>query len=248
MRPKERFWEIDFLRGLAVVMMVTFHFIFDVFYFLSIRIIKSNLFWFFFPRIIASIFILISGICLYISYQRSKRDMRKRYSKLFFKYFKRGLKIFSIGVFITIVTFIFLRQDFIIFGILHFLGISSIVAYPFIRLEKLNLIFGILFILIGLFLSNISFNFSYLLFLGFIPRNFSTLDYFPIFPWFGFVLIGIFLASIFYKDGKRNFKIIDLSSNKIVKLFCILGRNSLKIYLIHQPIIISTILLFRVLL
>lgn len=236
---EERFWEIDFVRGVALVMMIFFHILFDIYYIKGFRLIKNNLFWLLFPRLTASIFIVVSGVCLSIIYQR---DREKR-ANLFLKYLKRGLKIFSIGIMITIATFLFIRKDFIIFGILHFLGLSSIMIYPFLRFKEANLILGPSFIFIGLFLSQYSFNFPHLLFLGFAPNNFSTLDYFPIFPWFGLILIGIFLGSLLYKDGKRCFKIMDISSIKLVKLLCILGRNSLKIYLAHQPIIILFILL-----
>ncbi|MEM5835155.1 MAG: heparan-alpha-glucosaminide N-acetyltransferase [Candidatus Aenigmatarchaeota archaeon] len=239
---EERFLEIDFARGIAVLMMIIFHIIFDLYYFLNIKLIKSYFFWFFFPRLVASIFILISGICIYISYKRSIKDMNR--NKIFFKFLKRGIKIFSLGVLITIITFIFLKNDLIIFGILHFLGVSSIIAYPFLRFNKLNFIFGFFFILVGMFLSQFSFNFSYLLFLGLAPRNFSTLDYFPIFPWFGLILIGIYLGNVLYHNGRRSFKIRKISSFKFVKLFTFLGRNSLKIYFLHQPIIVLIIFLF----
>jgi uncharacterized membrane protein len=85
-----------------------------------------------------------------------------------------------------------------------------------------------------------------LLWLGFVPYNFYTLDYFPIFPWFGLVLIGIFLGNKFYQDGKRGFKLPDLSGSFIVDLLGTLGRNSLAIYLVHQPIIVATLFLLGI--
>lgn len=245
MRNK-RFWEIDFIRGIAVILMIIFHIIFDLYYFLGLILIKNHLFWFLFPRVIATIFITISGVCLYISYERSRRKIGE---KLLLKYLKRGLKIFSFGMIITFVSLFFIKEEAILFGILHFLGFSSIIAYPFLKLKKANIFISSIFIFLGIIFSNIKISYDpvqnfYLLILGLTPRNFVTLDYFPIFPWFGFILIGIFLGKTFYSDGERNFKIKDFSSFIIIKLISVLGRNSLKIYLLHQPIIILFIFLF----
>jgi uncharacterized membrane protein len=137
-------------------------------------------------------------------------------------------------------------RGFILFGVLHFVGVSIVLAYPFLRLRTFNLFAGSIFILIGIYLQGLTFNFPWLLWLGFVPYNFYTLDYFPIFPWFGLVLIGIFLGNKFYQDGKRGFKLPDLSGSFIVDLLGTLGRNSLAIYLVHQPIIVATLFLLGI--
>jgi uncharacterized membrane protein len=132
-----------------------------------------------------------------------------------------------------------LRNGFIIFGVLHFIGISIILAYPFIRFRILNLLVGVIVVIIGLYLQNFVFDFNWLFWLGFKPMYFYTFDYFPILPWFGVVLIGLFFGKMLYPNYKRRFKIKDLSGFKISKLFCFLGRHSLLIYLIHQPILVG---------
>jgi uncharacterized membrane protein len=69
-----------------------------------------------------------------------------------------------------------------------------------------------------------------------------TVDYFPIFPWFGVVLFGMALGGILYKDGKRQFPFPDISKYVPVRIVSWFGKNSLTIYLAHQPIIAGTIL------
>ena len=82
------------------------------------------------------------------------------------------------------------------------------------------------------------YDFSYLYIFGFFPYGSATLDYYPLLPWFGVVLIGIFSGNMLYFNYKRRFNIIDLSKSKIIQGFEYLGKRSLIIYVIHQPIII----------
>ncbi len=234
----ERFWEVDSLRGLAIIMMITYHFLFDLTFFGIYPLDVYSGFLWIFARVTAFIFIFLMGVSMTLSSSRTKILGDNNKGELFRKYLKRGLKIFSLGMLITIVTFIFIPQEFIIFGVLHFIGISIILSYPFLKRKYLNLYLGIGFIIIGIFLANFTFDFSWLIWLGFIPNNLNTVDYFPLIPWFGVVLIGLFLGGLLYKDYQRQFKIPDLSKTLFVKIFAFLGRNSLIIYLIHQPVLI----------
>ncbi len=236
---EKRFWEIDFLRGLAIIMMITYHLFYDLDFFNLYNIDISSGFWWYFARTTATIFILLVGISLTLSYSRAR--IRNSTSNLYPRYLKRGLRIFSWGLIITLITWIFLRGGFVIFGVLHLIGISVILAYPFLKLRSLNLLIGITFISIGMYLKNFTFGFSWLIWLGFKPDIFYTVDYFPIFPWFGVVLIGVFIGNLLYTNYTRKFNFLDLSNFSFIRLFCFLGRRSLLIYLIHQPILIAII-------
>ncbi|MHC1596023.1 MAG: heparan-alpha-glucosaminide N-acetyltransferase domain-containing protein [Candidatus Syntropharchaeales archaeon] len=98
--------------------------------------------------------------------------------------------------------------------------------------------------IIGVYLKNLTFGFSWLLWLGFRPENFYTLDYFPVFPWFGMVLIGLFLGNVLYPNYTRMYDLWNNSHSSLVKLFCAIGRRSLLIYLAHQPILIALLQIF----
>ncbi len=252
MNLKERFWEVDLLRGLAIILMIAYHFIFDLSFFGIYSLDISSGFLWYFPRVIAAIFIFLVGISLYLSYTRG--EILGTYpgeGDFFFKYLKRGLWIFSLGLVITLVTWIFIRADFIVFGILHFIGLAIILQYPFLKYNKtykyLNLGAGLIFVLAGIYLAQFTFNFDWLLWLGFIPQNLTTVDYFPLLPWLGVISLGIFVGSILYKDYQRKFPLPDLSSHLPIEIFCFLGRHSLVIYFIHQPILIALLYLLGVL-
>lgn len=239
----ERFWEIDFLRGLAIILMIGYHFFFDLNFFGIYSFnLSSGPLWYF-PRIIAGTFIFLAGLSLYLSYSRA--EISRTYSgggELFLKYLKRGVWIFSLGLVITLATWIFIRQEFIIFGILHFIGLAIILEYPFLRYcqryRYLNLVVGLIFIIIGIYINSLTFNFDWLLWLGFIPQNLTTVDYFPLLPWLGVVSIGIFAGSILYRNYNRKFQLPNLSTHRPIQIFTFLGRHSLIIYFIHQPLLI----------
>lgn len=225
-----RFWEIDFLRGIAILMMIVFHFAYDLNYLniYNFDIDSSN--WTVFRVLIVSIFFLLVGISLTLSKSKDRNLTH---------FVKRGIKIFFWGMIITFFTYLFIKEGYVRFGVLHFIGISIILAYPFLKFKYLNLIFALPVIIFGFYISKFSFNFGWLLWLGFKPVGFYTVDYFPILPFFGAILLGIFLGKILYKNGKRSFKIKDFSSNTIIKSIDFMGAKSLLIYLIHQPLLLG---------
>ena len=240
-KSSNRFWEIDFLRGIAIILMITYHILFDLNFFnvysINLHLLPFRLFLY--PT--GTTFLLLVGISLTLSYARSQKKIPTK--KLPLKFFLRGLKIFGFGIIITIITWFLVPESFIIFGVLHCIGISIILAYPFLQIRIPNLIIGIVFILSGIALRTMVFDFNWLVWLGFAPSGFSTIDYFPLLPWFGVVLIGIFIGKTLYPNHNRKFELSDLSRYKPINSLCFLGRHSLVIYLLHQPILIGIIYL-----
>ena len=246
MSSSERFWEIDFLRGIAILMMIIYHLLFDLNYFgfTSTDLHSLPLLIFLYP--IGTTFLLLVGISLTLSYARVKDTITKNQMRM--KYLKRGMMIFGFGLLITLVTWIYPHDGFIVFGVLHCIGLSILLAYPFIRSRLPALLGGVLCISIGiLLLFMIRVDFPWLLWLGFVPRSFYTLDYFPLLPWFGVVLIGIFLGNMLYQNNGRTFKIKDHPRFFVSRLLCFLGRYSLIIYLVHQLIIVGILYLLYLL-
>jgi uncharacterized membrane protein len=239
----ERFWEIDLLRGIAIVMMIAFHVVFDLDYFgaASVLTVHSG-FWFYVARATATTFLLLVGISLTLSYSRALRHQHSE-KPLFRKYLTRGLKIFSWGLLITVTTWIFLREGFVIFGILHLIGIAIVLAYPLLPLRSGNLVLGTGFIALGVAVKHVTVGSPWLLWVGLTPTNFYTIDYFPLLPWFGVVLIGVFLGNSLYSNYTRHFNLYDLSHCAVIRLFVFLGKHSLFIYLLHQPVLIAVLYL-----
>ena len=239
---KERFWEIDFIRGLAIILVIIFHILIDLNFF---DIYKINVFSGFLLPIaytVATTFLLLVGISVSLSFSKSKKTRSKKegYRKILF----HGLIIFGFGLLITLATWLYLGDGFVIFGVLHCIGVSIIFSIPFLQFRFVNVFLGVIFIVIGIFLRTFTVDFNWFLWLGFKPNVFYTVDYYPLLPWFGVVLIGIVIGNYFYPECKRKFKIADMSRFKFVRFICFLGRNTLAVYLIHQPIIVGILHIF----
>lgn len=222
----KRIFAIDFIRGFAIILMILFNYSVTLTYFHVVNLPNSFLYWFVLPRIIGGIFIFISGVASYVAYQ----NFKSRFSE---RYFRRGLKLLIFAALITIFSYVFVPQETILFGILHFFAFTSFLLPLLIKFNKRNLILGIVLVTFGIYLQLTSFNFSYFLWLGFMPNNFSTFDYFPLLPWIGLLMLGIYFGGqVAQKTSKFTLK------NIFGRMFTFLGKHSLTIYLLHQPLLI----------
>jgi uncharacterized membrane protein len=75
-----------------------------------------------------------------------------------------------------------------------------------------------------------------------MPEGVMMPDYRPLLPWFGVVLIGLSFGNVVYAGGLRSVSLAD-TALLLTRPLLPLGRNSLFIYLIHQPIIIALLAL-----
>jgi len=237
-----RFGEIDALRGVAIVMMVVYHFAYDLTYF---GYYQANVFvgpWRTFARITAILFVTLAGISLVISYSRLSTQVRGWY--LFRKYLSRGLKLLGWGIVVSLTTWAFLGRPVIIFGILHLIGTATILVYPFLRLPRwTNLVIGIGAIASGLYLNRWPVQQPWLLLLGLRPPWLYQLDYFPLLPWLGVALLGVLAGQVLYPDGRRAFDAPDLQQWPPLQTLARLGHHSLAIYLVHQPLLFGVLTL-----
>jgi len=236
-----RYWEVDFFRGIAVFMMILFHALYDLDYFSGTADVHSGI-WPLFAKATASIFLLLVGVSLTISSARAKM----KGDDSFPRYLRRGARIFCWGMAVTFSTILVLGEGYVVFGVLHLIGISIILSYPLLRWPHVGLVIGTVVISAGLLLQRFSFGSPWLLWLGFVPSSFYSVDYFPLLPWFGVVAVGIFLGDLLYPEGVRRVQLPDISVRFPVKQICSIGRNSLPIYLIHQPILIVSMQLLGI--
>ena len=231
MSTHKRFWEIDLLRTVAIIMMITFHVLYLLNYFDIYPIGVHYGFWRWFARVTAGTFIFLAGVSLTISQARSKAMS---------SFLLRGLKIFAWGMAITLITWLISRTEYVRFGILHFFGIAFMLGYFLTRFRFINLILGIALLVTGIYLleQRVFVDFPWLLWL--MPYGFRTMDYWPLLPWFGLFLVGMFGGKMLYPQGNRRFNIHEFS-NPVTSALTLPGRHPLVIYLAQWPIVIGVL-------
>ena len=234
-----RFWEIDAARGVAIIMMVIYHTTYDLDALGGYDVDATSGNWALFADATAGLFLFLVGVSLAISRSRTSLSGWR----LFGKYLARGLRILAYGMILTGI-FLALQMGVVAFGILHLIGVSIILAYPFLKLRFTNLVLGSLIFVAGQYVlaQDLVFESYWLLPFGVVPEGVIMPDYRPLLPWFGVVLIGLFFGNVIYVDGRGPAglpKEVPLVAGPLLPL----GRNSLFIYLIHQPIVIAVLAL-----
>ncbi len=221
---KYRLEELDFARGLAILLMILFHLIVDLKDLYDYNLDYLGGFWYWEGKLSAIIFIFLCGL----SSTLSRNSVR------------HGIHIFIWALLLTSITYFYNPDFYIRFGILHFLGIS-LISSPLINSlhsRWLQLLIIASFIM-GLVVSRSYTASPYLFPLGMQTRSFTSLDYYPIFPWYGIFVIGILIGNLFYKS-KQPYITIPLP-----KVITWLGQRSLAVYLLHQPILLAILFLLH---
>ncbi len=230
-----RIWEIDFLRGLSIILMVFYHGFFDLNAFagvksllgVSIDLAKPG--WVVAEYFFAAVFVILSGI----SSTFSRGNVR------------RALKILAVAVVVSLVTFLFDPRSTIYFGILHCLGVSILVygsffskAGPVATAGAGVAVLALSWLKSTLF-RGVTVGFDWLLPFGIHSPFFSSFDYFPLLPWLGVFLIGSAVGKSVYAPRRS---IIPIRIPETFVNFA--GRHSLLIYIVHQPVIMGVLYLF----
>ena len=213
--------ELDSLRATALVMMLVLNFVTDLNHF-GIMNTETGDQWWWMARIAASLFVGISGVSYFLAH-RLEYDFTKTSG--------RTKRLIFWAFVITIITYIFEPSAYVRFGVLHLLALASIVAFPVARKPEFALGIGLILLIIPLS-SN-----SNLVWLGLRETGFIAVDYFPLNPWLGIFFIGLALASRIYPEGKP------LTEIQWPEKWLWFGRNTLTIYVIHQPILIGLLVL-----
>ena len=221
---------IDALRGAAIVAMVVYHTAFD----LSARSlipvdVINNLGWIVFARSIASTFLLLVGVSLVLA---TRKGLRMG------PFLRRLGLIAGSAALVSLATWWVEPNVFIFFGILHEIAVASVLALPFLWLPSAvvaAVAAGV--IALPFFYASPLFDWPPLLWVGLPTTLPSTVDYVPVFPWFGVVLAGIVIGRLLVAGFLDTPFARWRPADRLGKAAVWAGRWSLAIYLIHQPIL-----------
>ena len=234
-----RYALLDELRGLDLVSMMLYHACWDLAFLFGVEMkwyaATPGHLW---QQSICLVFILLSGFCVPLGHHT----------------LRRGATVFGAGVLVTVVTLLFMPEDRVIFGVLTFLGAAMLltgILEPL--LQKVPpaaglVVSAVLFALCysvssgwvgvgswklllpqGLYANYLT------AFFGFYPEGFFSTDYFPLLPWLFLFWAGYFLH---FCMGRARMEPLRRS---VCAPLGWLGRHSLVIYLLHQPVIFGVL-------
>ena len=242
---KQRLHFLDALRGFTLINMIAFHGLWNLVYLFGIRADwytgTPGYLW---QQWICWTFITLSGFCW--SFSRN--------------HLKRGAMVFGGGLVVTAATFIAMPESRIVFGVLTCIGSCMLLMIPGEKLLKkvpaalgLAVSFALFLLLRNVSSGSLGFEgwvlcqlpdslYRNLLtaYLGFPPRGFFSTDYFPLLPWFFLFVTGYFLFRVLDEQNLNG----KLFARGQVPVLNWLGRHSLIVYLLHQPILYGLCLLF----
>lgn len=226
---------IDIFRGWAIVLMMGYHFGYDLNLFGYIHVQpNSDIKWIVARYTIITIFLLSMGMSLKLVHFDSIRWQ---------KVAKRSVILGGASILVTISTYISFPSSWVYFGILHFIFVSSLVGLLFLSYPRFSILVAIS-IFVASALGWLRFHNLYILLKEPLHLPRYTQDFVPFFPWFGVVLIGIVLVSygVHHRLPKDGFWSLNSSFNRVLSF---MGRHSLIIYLIHLPAIFGIFMLIR---
>lgn len=234
-----RYRLLDELRGLDLISMMLYHGMWDVvFLFGVVQKWYTGRPGFVWQQSICWVFILLSGFCLPLGHHP----------------FRRGAVVFGAGALVTAVTLLFLPEDVVWFGVLTLLGSSMLLTAaldpllrrvpPAVGVAVSALLFwgtyptmngfwnlpgGRLALPLALYASWPT------AYLGFMPKSFFSTDYFPLLPWLFLFWAGYFLHHLVGRGRLAPLR------RSVCPPLGWMGRHSLVLYLLHQPVILGVL-------
>lgn len=233
-----RYEKLDILRWIAISMMIVFHTNYVLLNIFDISFLNfSNSFWDIFGEIWGCLFITIASISFML--------WEKKYGdKVCKRYFRYSIFLWIFALLISGFTFIFIKEQLILFWILHFFSISFLLILLFRKLKLFNFIIWLIIVLFHVFYSMEIWN-NYLFILWFINNSFYSADFWPLIPYFWLFLLWYSISLYLYEKQILHKILIWEKKWFIYNLLKVAWKHSLLIYIIHVPIIVVLIFLIK---
>ena len=239
-QPKPRFDALDRVRGFALLAMIIYHALWDGFQFgLVTWTLERDLAMQMAAKIIAGSFLLVSGVSLALAADASQTPLLRSRS-----FWKRTGFIAAAALLVTVATFFVLPQAPVYFGILHHIALAGIVIAALAPFHPFVAAAGAAAVLIANEVIAVpALNNPAIIWLGLGTQPPNTADWVPMVPWLAAGLLGFAL-------GKQ--MLVPWLASRPPSMdapardpLAWMGRKSLFVYLIHQPILIGIILFYQ---
>ena len=218
----------DLARTAALAGMVVFHFTYDLELFGLVASGTTRAgFWAVFSRAVAGAFLFLSGISLVLAHGRGFRPKA---------WAKRFVLLCVAAALVTAATYAVFPSRFVYFGILHAIAAASLIGLLFLRVLAWGTLAAAAAILIIDAVAGRSvFTSPWLVWTGLGSVVRPAMDFIPMVPWLAPYLAGIAAARLagerLYRSGR--------SGGRMERVLAWPGRNSLAVYLLHQPLLLG---------
>ncbi len=228
--PRPRYALIDAARGVAIVLMIVYHFSWDLTFFgLADFRVFTDPWWVWFAYVIVIIILGVMGITQVMARRRGLT------LKAVFRRF--GLIAASAGA-VSLATYWMDPGSYVYFGILHHIALASvIIAGAIYMASPILVVLAVGILAAPEFLAHPYFAADWLLWVGLAPVTPQSVDYVPLVPWLSVPLLGVVAGRWMFREGSVPAALGWRPVHPLAKLIRLTGRHSLAFYLIHQPVL-----------
>jgi len=221
---------IDVARGVAVYTMALYHLAWDlnIFKFTSFALFTDP-FWLGARTVIVSAFLFLAGLSLVLADRRRRGWLA----------FGRRVMIVAVGAaLVSLGTWVMFPTNYVFFGVLHCIVISSLIVIPFLRCPaRVVFLVGLAILAAPVFLSHSIFDQPWLQWVGLVTQMPQSVDYVPLFPWTGMIVFGV-AYGLWMGDRPAGTFSDWQPSNTVSICTAWLGQHSLVVYILHQPLLV----------
>ena len=237
-----RYDRIDALRGFAVVWMTVFHFCFDLDHFGWIRQdFLRDPFWTWQRTAIVSLFLFCAGLGQAVAIHQGQGWPR---------FWRRWFQVVGCALLVSAGSAWMFPRSFIYFGVLHAIAVMLVIVRLSSGWGRWLWLVGGVAILLPLAAPAAHqawpaldlMNSRWWNWLGFISRKPVTEDYVPLLPWLGVVWWGLAAGHWLLRERAD---VVKASLSRAAQPLARLGRWSLSWYMLHQPLLIGSMMLLR---
>ena len=220
---------VDALRGLALCLMIGYHFCFDLRHFGWLAAdFEHDLFWLGLRALILSTFMALVGASLVLA-DRAGQDPAR--------FWRRLGEIAACAALVSAASYLVFPQSFIYFGVLHCIVVATLCARPLVRHPWPASAVGAAMVAAGVFVAAPLFDTPALSFIGLRTTKPLTEDYVPLLPWAGVTLLGLGIAARSLTP-RNAAALARLGPPRVLGW---MGRHSLAIYMAHQPLLLGVL-------
>jgi uncharacterized membrane protein len=148
---------------------------------------------------------------------------------------KRAWYLALFAALISFVTYTFFYEQRISWGIIHFFALASLIQPFFSKCSWWIFPSIAMIFLLNYWFTTLTIQTWYFIPFWIYPNTYFSADYYPLLPWFGYILIGQWLELLFSKFWIEK----SLASKKFPRFTFLrsIGKHSLLVYILHTPVL-----------